>query len=353
VVRVLSMVVYNRAFGAIELHYWVTFIDMIVITGGAGFIGSALLWALNERGQRNVLVVDEIDHAEKERNLGPLHYEKLIGIKDFREQLLSGDYDSAGVEAVIHLGACSDTTEQDWDYLADNNVEYSKDIIRWCADRGVRCLYASSAATYGDGSLGFSDEHELFDELKPLNLYGKSKLSVDIWARDGGYLDTVVGLRYFNIYGPNEAHKEHMRSVVAKKFEEIRQKETIELFKSYNKKYADGEQERDFMYVKDAVAVTLFLLDQPELAGVYNVGTGEARTWNDMAKAMFAALTLEPDIRYIDMPEQVREHYQYHTQADLTKLAKAGFKASFAGLEQAISDYVARYLVPDLHLGEK
>lgn len=339
---------------------------MIIVTGAAGFIGSALVWALNREGRSDLILVDDIDHtpafapasrrgsggrSEKEHNLAPLKYEKIIGIKEFRQQLLAGSFNQAGVEAIIHLGACSDTTEDDWNYLLDNNVEYSKDVIRWCVDTNVRCLYASSAATYGDGEQGFRDDHDLFTTLKPLNLYGQSKLDVDTWARDGGYLDQVVGLRYFNVYGPNEWHKEHMRSVIAKKFPEVHEQGYIELFKSEHPDYADGEQERDFLYVKDAVAMTLFFLQHPALHGVYNVGTGKARTWNEVAAALFSALKQKPDIRYIDLPANLKGQYQYHTQADMTKLKGAGWVEAGMTLEAAIADYVQGYLLHHHHLG--
>ncbi len=334
---------------------------MIIITGGAGFIGSALVWALNKRGEENIIIVDEVDHDEKENNIGHLKYEERIGIKDFRERLLQGEFNEKGVQAILHMGACSDTTETDWEYLKDNNAEYSKDVIRWCVDRSVRCIYASSGATYGDGSKGYSDEHELFDDLEPLNLYGKSKLLVDIWTRDAGYLDQVVGLRYFNVFGPNEYHKEHMRSVIAKRYPEIAAGQPMRLFKSNTPELADGEQKRDFIYVKDAVAATLFFLDTPDIGGVFNVGTGQARTWNDVAKAMFTALGRKPYIEYIDMPENLRGQYQNLTQADISKLAAVGYGPSTSlrinhstmKLEDAINEYVTKYLIPNRHLGEE
>lgn len=330
----------------------------IIITGGAGFIGSALLWGLNERGITNVLLVDDIEHDEKEKNIGALQYEELVSIKEFRDKLLAGDYNQAGVEAIFHMGACSSTTEKNWEYLLDNNVEYSKDVIRWCFDRGVRCVYASSGATYGDGSCGYSDDHSLFDELKPLNLYGKSKLMVDIWARDGGYLNKVVGLRYFNVFGPNEYHKEGMASVMCKKFPQMRAEGVIELFRSNSPDFADGEQKRDFLYIKDAVAATLHFLDHKDLAGVYNVGTGKAETWNAVAKAMFTALRPaegkqpKTNIRYVDMPVNLRDQYQNFTQADITKLRKSGFKQLFTPLDKAVRDYVVNYLNGGRCLGE-
>jgi len=326
--------------------------EMIIVTGGAGFIGSALGWALNERGRDDIIVVDDVDHDEKERNIGHLRYEEMVGIQEFREKLLAGDYDDAGIEGVIHMGACSSTLETDWEYLKDNNVEYSQDVIRWCHDRNIRCVYASSAATYGDGEQGYSDDHDLFDVLEPLNLYGKSKLDVDIWARDGGYLEKVVGIRYFNVFGPNEWHKEDMRSVICKKYPDVAAGKSMELFKSYKEEYADGEQKRDFVYVLDAIKATLWLFDTPSVNGVFNVGTGKARSWNDVAKAMYGAANVGEHITYIDMPLEMRDKYQYFTQADITKLRKAGYKDEFMSLEDAIADYIQKYLASNTHLGE-
>ncbi len=325
----------------------------VVVTGGAGFIGSATVAELNNRGIEDIIIVDDVDHEEKEHNIGHLRHDRLIGIAEFREQLLAGDFDSEGIDAIIHLGACSATTETNWEYLLDNNVEYTKDIIRWCQTRGVRCVYASSAATYGNGEKGYSDEHKLFDELMPLNLYGKSKLLVDIWARDGGYLNEAAGLRYFNVFGPNEWHKEDMRSVVAKKYPEIADGKPMTLFKSYEEGYKDGEQKRDFLYVKDAVRATLFFVDHADIGGVYNIGTGIARTWLDVARAMFAAANLEEKIEFIDMPDMLKNQYQYFTQADTKKLEIAGFDASENyTLEKAVTEYIQRYLAPHTHLGE-
>lgn len=325
---------------------------MIIVTGGAGFIGSVLVARLNELGETDILIVDEVDDDRKERNIGHLRYEELVGIADFRQKLLAGDYDSAGVDVIFHLGACSDTTETNWDYLEDNNVEYSKDIIRWCVDRGVRCVYASSAATYGLGEAGYSDDHELFDQLKPLNLYGKSKLAVDVWARDAGYLDEVVGLRYFNVFGPNEWHKGKMQSVIAKKFEEVCSGQPLRLFKSENDEYEDGEQKRDFIYVTDAVEATLFFWKNPAANGVFNIGTGKARSWNEVGRALFAALGQEENIEYVDLPLELKDTYQYFTEADIGKLKAAGFKQGFLPLDEAVADYVRNYLVLDKHMGE-
>ncbi len=326
---------------------------MIIVTGGAGLIGSATVWALHERGRDDIVIVDDINHDEKEHNIGHLRYDQIVGIADFRSQLMTGTWDSAHIEAIIHLGACSSTTEKDWEYLLDNNVEYTKDIIRWCADHDVRCLYASSAATYGSGEHGYDDDHALFNQLAPLNPYGKSKLVVDVWARDGGYLNRAVGLRYFNVFGPNEWHKGPMKSVVATKYEELAADKPITLFKSYKEGYGDGEQKRDFVYVKDAVRATLFFIDTPKPSGVFNVGTGIAQTWLDVARSMFAACNKPEHIEFIDMPSGLQDQYQYFTQANIKKLVAAGFDASQNySLKDAITEYVQQYLAPHRHLGE-
>lgn len=329
---------------------------MIVVTGGAGLIGSATVWALNERGRDDILIVDDIDGDEKEHNIGHLRYDQMVGIADFRKQLFAGEFDppvgGQNVEAIIHLGACSSTMEKNWEYLLDTNVEYTKDVIRWCADHGVRCVYASSAATYGNGEHGYDDDHALFDKLTPMNLYGKSKLLVDIWARDGGYLNSAVGLRYFNVFGPNEWHKGAMKSVIATKYPDVAAGKPITLFKSYKEGYGDGEQKRDFIYVKDAVRATLFFLDTSEV-GVFNVGTGNTKTWIDVARAIFAAAGKDENIEFIPMPETLQSQYQYFTQANIKKLLAAGFKDSGNyTLESAITEYVQQHLAPHKHLGE-
>lgn len=325
---------------------------MIIVTGGAGFIGSALIWALNERGQTDIVVVDAASHERKQRNLAPLRYRELISKETFRNKLSAGAYDSAKVEGIIHEGACSSTTESNWEYLEDNNVRYTQDIIAWCVRHNVRCVYASSGAVYGDGRHGFSDDPTAFDHLEPLNLYGRSKLLVDRWARDHDYLEHVAGLRYFNVFGPNEYHKGAMRSVIAKAYPKLQREGVIELYKSYRPDVPDGEQRRDFLYVNDAVKVTLYFLDHPKLSGVYNVGTGESRTWNEVATAMFAAAEKPDNIRYIEMPAEVRAHYQYRTEADITKLRAAGYTRAFRPLKDSVREYVTQYLARDRHLGE-
>jgi ADP-L-glycero-D-manno-heptose 6-epimerase len=325
---------------------------MIIVTGGAGFIGSVVVAVLNQHGRHDILIVDENNHPRKGRNLQPLKFEKRLGIAAFHQELQAGGFDHAGISGIVHLGACANTSEKDWDYLARNNVHYTKTIIQWSIDHGVRCVYASSAATYGDGRRGFDDAHELFKVLEPLNLYGKSKLEVDIWALNQGFLNQVAGIRYFNVFGPNEWHKGPMRSIVNHKYPDVRDAGEISLFKSRHPSYRDGDQERDFIYVEDAVAMTLWLLDRPETNGIFNVGTGCARTWNDVANSMFAAIGDPPKIHYMDMPNKLATQYQYHTQAEMVKLRGAGYDRKATSLEDAITDYIQNYLALDRHYGE-
>lgn len=309
----------------------------IVVTGGAGFIGSNLIAALNERGEDDILVVDDLGTDEKWRNLAGLRYEDYVDKDDFR---LAVHQDAvADVKAVFHLGACSDTTEKNARFLADNNYRYTRDLCAWCLQNNARFIYASSAATYGDGSQGYSDAEDATWNLRPLNMYGFSKHMFDLWALKRGFLDRIVGLKYFNVYGPRERHKGAMRSVVSKAAEQVAAGGEVGLFKSLRPEYRDGEQLRDFVYVRDAVEVTLFFLDHPRLAGLYNCGTGKARTWNDLAHAVFAALGKPPRIRYIDLPEVLREKYQYFTEADIRKLREAGYDREFTTLEDGVRDY--------------
>lgn len=324
---------------------------MIIVTGGAGFIGSAFVWALNKRGINDILMVDTVDHDEKEHNVAPLQYEELMSGDEFRSKLAAGDYNPADVQAVIHMGAISATTEKSWEKLKRENVEFTQEIIRFCADGGVRCLYASSGQVYGDGELGYSDSNDMFDQFKTITLYGKSKLEVDIWARDGGYLDKVVGLRFFNVFGPNEWHKQHMRSVINKQWEAVANGEPMKLFKSDVPKFPDGGQMRDFVYVKDAVDASLWFLDNLAVNGVFNIGTGIARTWNDVAKAMFSAAGKKPKIEYVEIPDELKGRYQSYTLADTKKLKAAGYTQPFMNLEDSITDYVQNYLMPHEHLG--
>ncbi len=321
---------------------------MIVVTGGAGFIGSALVHALNRRGCTEISVVDIEDHPEKKNNLALLKFSRLVSPDTFLEQVFAGSL--KGVDTLFHLGACSSTTETDVDFLNRNNFQFTQHLARYCLGRGIRFIYASSAATYGDGQQGYSDDVSRLATLKPLNPYGQSKQDFDVWAQQEGVLDRMVGLKYFNVFGPNEYHKEDMRSMVLKGYEQIRDTGKIRLFKSYHNEYGDGQQVRDFIYVQDAVAMTLFFQDHPEINGLFNVGSGQARCWNDLARAIFEAMNREPVIEYIEMPDSIRDQYQYHTCAEVGKIRDAGYDLPTLSLEDAVSDYVSHYLIPGKHL---
>jgi len=316
---------------------------MIIVTGGAGFIGSAIVAGLNARGIESILIVDNLGKDEKWKNLRKLRYAEYMEVEDFWS-VVEAEHLEWPIEAVFHMGACSDTRETDSSYLVTNNYEYSKELAQWAVDIEARFIYASSAATYGDGGRGFADDEGSLDELIPLNMYGYSKQMFDQWALGNGLLRQIAGLKFFNVFGPNEYHKGDMRSFVIKAYEQIEAAGGVRLFKSYRDGYADGEQLRDFVYVKDAVDMALFFYDNPELAGLYNVGTGEARSWNELAGAVFAAMGREPRIEYIEMPEALREKYQYFTQADMTKLRRAGYRKATTRLEAAVADYVQNYL---------
>jgi ADP-L-glycero-D-manno-heptose 6-epimerase len=322
----------------------------VIATGGAGFIGSVLVWELNRRGCTQVAVVDFTGGPEKRANLNGLRYTELIEPVHLLPSLSSGSL--GRLDCIFHLGACSSTTETNEQYLRENNYEYSHRLAEWALRAGVRFVYASSAATYGDGSAGMDDtDPGQLDRLRPLNLYGLSKQWMDLHALREGWLDRIVGLKYFNVFGPNESHKGDMRSLVCKSYAEALKTGVIRLFKSYRPEYRDGEQKRDFLYVKDAVAMTLHLAANPEANGIYNIGSGEARSWNDLAHAVFTALGREPRIEYIDMPETIRDKYQYFTQANIGKLRAAGYDQAITSLEDAVRDYVVNYLVPGRTVG--
>lgn len=316
---------------------------MIIVTGGAGFIGSALIASLNNRQIADILVVDQLGTGEKWKNLRNLAFADYLEKSDFLEMVIQGKLDRS-VEAIFHLGACSDTTEADASYLLKNNYEYTKVLAQWAMSNNARFIYASSAATYGDGTAGFRDNEDSLETLCPLNMYGYSKHMFDLWARGAGLLGKIVGLKYFNVFGPNEYHKASMRSFIVKAFEQINADGKVRLFKSYHSNYGHGDQVRDFIYVKDAVDMTLFFLDNPKLGGLYNVGTGQARTWNDLVTAVFAAMGKEPSIEYIEMPDSIRNQYQYFTRAEMSKLREAGYERRITPLEDAIKDYVQNYL---------
>ncbi len=316
---------------------------MLIVTGGAGFIGSALIAGLNKRQIDDILVVDQLGSDQRWKNLRNLSFADYVEKGDFLQMVLEGKL-CPPIEAVFHLGACTDTTEKDASYLIKNNYEYTKLLAQWATSSHIRFIYASSAATYGDGTKGFSDDEDNLQNLHPLNMYGHSKHLFDLWARRAGLLNKIVGLKYFNVFGPNEYHKANMRSFILKAFEQINAREKVSLFKSHNPQYPDGEYLRDFLYVKDAVDMTLFFYDNPRVNGIFNIGTGKARTWNDMVKAVFAAMNRKPAIEYVEMPDSIRNQYQYFTEADISKLRKAGYKKQITPLEDAIEDYVQNYL---------
>ena len=323
---------------------------MIVVTGGAGFIGSALVWRLNELGKTDIVIVDELGTDEKWKNLVPLKFDDFIHKDDFISMIIDQDV-AFKIDSVIHMGANSSTTEIDADHLFSNNYLYTKELAKYCLEKNIRFIYASSAATYGDGSLGFDDNETKLETLRPLNMYGYSKQLFDLWAKKNKVFDKIVGLKYFNVYGPNEYHKGDMRSVVHKAFEQIRDTGKVRLFKSMNPKYKDGEQLRDFIYIKDAVEMTLFFLDKPSVNGLFNIGTGKSRTWIDLVTAIFKSLNKPVNIEYIDLPEHLREKYQYFTEANMNKIKKAGYNTSIKSLEDGVSDYVKNYLLGKQFLG--
>jgi len=323
-----------------------------VITGGAGFIGSALIWALNRRGEEDILVVDRLHKTEKWKNLVGLRFADYLDKAVFIDRLSRGHFGD-GLRAILHMGACSATTEKDADYLMENNTRYTARIAAWREDHPhCRLIYASSAATYGDGTRGYTDDEEALDELRPLNMYGYSKHLFDLMARRNGWLKNIVGLKYFNVFGPNEYHKGEMRSVINKAYPQVRDEGLMRLFKSHRPDYGDGEQLRDFIYVKDAVAMTLHFLDRPEIGGIFNIGTGRAQSWNEVAAALFKAAGRPLNIDYIPMPDELRGKYQYYTCADLTKLQAAGWSTPCRPLAHAVDDYVRHYLASDAYLSQ-
>jgi len=318
---------------------------MHVITGGAGFIGSAFLAKLNAQGIDDILVVDELGSSQKWQNLRGKIFRDYVHKAQFLK-LLKDDAFPSSISAIIHLGACSSTIETDLDFLLENNYKYSLALAEYAASHKVRLIYASSAATYGDGSSGYSEAIKL-SRLKPLNRYGFSKHLFDLAMERRGFQPSVVGIKFFNVFGPNEYHKGEMRSVVHKAWQQIKASGSVRLFKSYRRDYADGEQKRDFIYIKDCCQVMWWLLQHPNIKGLFNLGSGVARSWNDLARAVFTALGKEPCIEYIEMPEAVRNQYQYFTQADMQKLSSTGCPFKFHSLEEGVYDYVVNYLEKD------
>ncbi|MDR0303241.1 MAG: ADP-glyceromanno-heptose 6-epimerase [Chitinispirillales bacterium] len=346
---------------------------MIVVTGAAGFIGSAVIWRLNLTGEKNILAVDSLRSNEKWKNLLGLSFCNYLDKGDFIEKLENGELEN--IDVIFHLGACSSTTQSDENYLIENNYRYTLRIAQWIAKHPrTRLIYASSAATYGNGENGYLDNEAEIEKLRPLNCYGYSKQLFDLKAKNEGWLKNIVGLKYFNVFGPNEYHKGDMKSVICKAFENAYRNGRIRLFKSYNHQYRDGEQLRDFIYVKNAVDITLFFWNKNRnIGGLFNVGTGIAKTWNDVAKALFCACgrtniikekngNLNSDriidantglIEYTEMPETLKNRYQYYTCADISKLRDAGYNHKEFSIENAIDDYVKNYLIDTKYLGDE
>ena len=318
---------------------------MIVVTGGAGFIGSAMVAKLNEKGVTDILVVDELASTMKWKNLAGKQFADYVHKEHFLEMLLNERLPK--IEAIIHMGANSSTTERDVDHLMENNYRYTRILAEWCVRKKARFIYASSGATYGDGALGFSDDDAVSPTLLPLNAYGYSKQILDQWVLRNEIQNKIVGIKFFNVFGPNEYHKGDMKSLICKAYYQIQEIGKIRLFKSYKPEYKHGEQVRDFVYVKDCTEVLWWFLNNPKVNGIYNLGTGKARSWNDLAKAVFSALDLVPNIEYTEMPEEIRGAYQYHTEATITKLRASGCPVEFRPLEDSVKDYVRNYLHPE------
>lgn len=319
---------------------------MILVTGGAGFIGSNVVASLNDAGRSDIVVNDSLGSDGKWRNLQKRRLADLVPPADLFRWL-----DGRRLDAVIHLGAISDTTATDGDLVVATNFRLSLRLLDWCTATGTRFIYASSAATYGDGAQGFSDDWspEALIRLRPLNLYGWSKHLFDLavverFARRERLPPQWVGLKFFNVFGPNEYHKGAMASLVARVFDTAKAGATVRLFKSHRPDVADGDQRRDFIYVDDAVAVIQWLLQSPSVCGIFNVGTGTARSFRELIVAMFAALGRAPDITYVDMPPEIRDQYQYFTQAEVANLRRAGYNAGFTPLEEAVARYVRGFL---------
>jgi ADP-L-glycero-D-manno-heptose 6-epimerase len=315
---------------------------MIVLTGAAGFIGSVILQKLNEKGITGIIPVDDFSKKIKEKNYTGKKFIRKVNRDGFFSWF---DKHVNEIEMVLHIGARTDTTEFDMTIFEKLNINYSKEIWKRCAGNNIPLIYASSAATYGSGELGYSDSHHIVNKLKPLNPYGISKNEFDKWVLK--QKDTPpfwAGLKFFNVYGPNEYHKGRMASVIFHAFNQIKTTGKVKLFRSHNPKYKDGEQLRDFIYVKDVADVILFLMDKRPGNGLYNLGTGKARTFTDLANSVFRAMGKKPVIEFIDTPEDIRDKYQYFTQAEMSKLKNAGFANEFTSLEKGTSDYVKNYL---------
>lgn len=323
----------------------------ILVTGGSGLIGSAIINRLNSMGLTNILVTDKLGEDLRYRNLVPLKFADYMEYEDFDARRESAPELFSEIKTIFHLGACSATTEKDCTYLVHNNYEYTKGLAAWALMNGARFVYASSAATYGNGENGMDDEAPIAP-LKPLNMYGYSKHLFDLHALHNGYLDAITGIKYFNVFGPNENHKAGMVSMVYRAFHQIKESGSVKLFKSYKPEYKDGCQMRDFLGAKEAAAITVHLAQNPKATGLFNVGAGKARTWLELVRPIFKAMGVPEKIEYIEMPESLRAQYQYFTQAKIDKLARFAGTQFLVPLEESVTDYVKNYLLPDKHLGE-
>jgi len=318
---------------------------MIIITGAYGFIGSALVSRLNQEGYKNLILVDDFSKIHKKKNLeGKVYLEKVE-----RDNFLNWLDDKAPeIDFICHIGARTDTAEFDKNVFDKLNLNYTKSIWQICAQKNIPLIYASSAATYGLGEHGYDDRHDIVDKLQPLNAYGESKNEFDKWAlKQQSAPPFWAGMKFFNVYGPNEYHKGRMASVILHAYRQIRENGHVKLFRSHKPEYKDGEQLRDFVYIKDVVDVLYFMMQKQPESGLYNLGTGKARTFLDLAKATFKGLDQSPDIRFIDTPEDIRDKYQYFTEARMQKLRNAGYEKSFHSLEEGVENYVRNFLEKD------
>lgn len=318
---------------------------MIIVTGAAGFIASCLVQELNNLGYKDLVIVDDFSVEEKSQNWRKATFSHKVERLNFFQWIKGKEQ---GVQFIFHLGARTNTAEQDLNLLKELNLDYSKKMWNLCCEEGIPLIYASSAATYGEGENGFDDDSMALDQLVPLNYYGESKNDFDKWALQQEKKPYFwAGFKFFNVYGPNENHKGRMASVIYHAFHQINKTGGMKLFRSHNPKYKDGEQTRDFVYVKDVVNILLYFMETRKNSGLYNLGTGIPRTFLDLTKAVFENMGMEPNITFIDTPEDIRDKYQYYTCANIDKLRKAGYTAEFMSLEEGVKDYVTNYLIPD------